>query len=216
MNNQSKYNVRYSELYILILTGFLLMITTVHSFKTINNTYDPICKPIDTNNLVNPELVNKFYILRNQKLLWFIADSQQSHALRKELISLLIKRDSIGLKKENYHFNYLLQITDTPNDLQATDKVFTDAALTFAYDIFKGNKIVKWIGYDALTAKYIENNNSFLLNNLKNTTTATELRQYYYSLEPLSDEYRLMKTELRNKLLLNDSLLNIQQKKYKN
>lgn len=211
MNNHSKYYVTCSVLYILMLTGFFLIITTIHSFKTIDNTSVSVYKPIDTNNLVNPELVKKFYSLRNQQLLWFTTDSQ-SHALRKELITLLIKGDSIGLKKEHYHFNYLLQVTYSPNDLQTADKVFTDAALTFAYDIFKGNKAVKWIRYDALTPKYIENDNSFLLNNLINTTTVTELRQYFSSLEPLSEEYHLMKLELRNKLQQSDSLQNIQQK----
>ncbi|UKJ06720.1 L,D-transpeptidase family protein [Solitalea lacus] len=160
---------------------------------------------IDTSDVkekfIQPLLIDKFYQQNHQKLFWFSTD-EKSVKLRQQLLDIIENRKYLGLDKENYHANELRNhITEMDcQKIFRADWLFTDAALSYAKDIYTGAELNYWVSYDQISEKCAVRDYEYLLAKLLAVKSAEELDQYFKELEPKSREYLILKNELNKKL----------------
>jgi len=147
-----------------------------------------------TNSLTNPKLVNSFYELNENRLVWTGAD-ERSAELRNELAALISKAVYLGLKKTDYHYSYISSPPRLYNDIDA-DKIFTDAALGYLKDIYTGNIDTRLLGYNEVSVKNDTKDKDILLKGLSKVRDASDLQALAQQMEPDNDNYRTIKTEL--------------------
>ncbi|MFA6059132.1 MAG: L,D-transpeptidase family protein [Taibaiella sp.] len=154
--------------------------------------------------LVNPGLVNAFYIARAGNCLWFTPDSSALD-LRRELIWILEKSITKGLNKEDYHYEYLkkhLAEEHVPFEtLMSYEKTYTDAAVSYMKDIFQGRISGTMISNDELSQKSEAADNRYILDLLNRSKNSRELRDNMEALEPKTLGY----SQLINTLSLTDT-----------
>jgi murein L,D-transpeptidase YcbB/YkuD len=159
---------------------------------------------------INEELVDKFYKINQQKLFWF-SPGEQSLLLRQELKNVLDSSRNLGLNKEDYHYEKILEyITSSflPNQsLEATDvdRIFTDAAIKFCENLYCGKDIASWISADQISLKYAEMDMDHIVNRLIECNSARSLSDFIMALEPNEKEYLFLKSCLKQKLQTPDS-----------
>ncbi len=172
-----------------------------------NNIYND-----ESINLIHPALVNKLYQLRQNKLIWFLP-GDTSYLLRQLLKIKIDSSISIGLKKNNYHYDELNQNAEkmfSEEDSVAAmqlDKIFSDAVISFSKDLYQGADINRWMMYDEVSGMKEDADNNYLLTNLATVNSARGMLLFLNSLEPNEKEYFLLKNELITK---SDSLGSLQ------
>jgi Uncharacterized protein conserved in bacteria len=182
-----------------ILFLVLLITFCLGKYSVAQTNYDDLISP----NLIHPSLVNKLYRLTGNKLRWFAGEGQ-SQLLRKELKSRIDNSEYVGLLKNKYHSYELNENIDKIFLLQDSlialqiDRIFTDAAIAYCKDLYQGSGIAKWMGYDEISKKYEEADNSFLLNKLASVTSGNDLATFINSLEPKTKEYLVLKNKLQS------------------
>jgi murein L,D-transpeptidase YcbB/YkuD len=153
--------------------------------------------------LTHRDEVNSFYQSNGNKLFWFNA-GEQFHLLRIELLNILDSAKYMGLDKNNYRVAELKDnihesfLDKDSLEAMQTDRLLSDAAISYSKDVYQGYKIGNWVGYDELSKKANEDDNTFLITRLISVTTAPELTGYVHSLEPSDKEYGAIKIELQN------------------
>lgn len=194
-----------------IIISFMICV----QYSLYAQTNKPLLQTLpDQTTLYNKEMVTRFYILNNQQLQWNTGDSN-GVLLRKKMITLLDSACYLGLNKFEYHYNELIAACNKTDSstLKNVDILFTDAALTFTKDVYTGKNIIKWIESDEISSSFTEDDKLFLVNQLLSTSTDSLLQAQVSKLQPSSEEYRLLKKELYNKLQTGDTfsvkLLNI-------
>lgn len=144
--------------------------------------------------LVRPQLTNRFYTMSENRLIWTGPDAN-SERLRAELIQWIDSAASFGLDKDDYHYSYIKRELRLYNDISA-DKIFTDAALSFAGDLYGGKMQGNMLGYDGVKPRYQARQEDYLLKQLLEVQDAGGLNKFISSLEPVSQDYLLLKQEL--------------------
>lgn len=144
--------------------------------------------------LIHPQLTNKLYTIGDNRLLW-TGPNANSERLRAELIQWIDSAACFALDRNDYHYDYLTQPLRLYNDISA-DKVFTDAALSFAADIYMGKMQGNMLGYDGVKPSYQAKQEEYLIKNLLQVQDAGALNKFIASLEPSSQDYLLLKQEL--------------------
>ncbi|NOT50212.1 MAG: L,D-transpeptidase family protein [Chitinophagaceae bacterium] len=150
--------------------------------------------------LLYPSLVNRFYLLKNNKPCWMGAGNE-SFLLRQQLIIAVDSAYYWGFAENKYHTEELSyyvnnNISDTVL-LRQADRLFTDAAIALCKDLYHGYKMHPWVGYDQLSGKYEDGNNEYLLRRLLTVSTAEQFQLLIAALEPAQKEYLLLKNALR-------------------
>lgn len=148
--------------------------------------------------LANGKLVDRFYEMTNDQLLWTGPDDN-SEELRASLLHMVSNSAYMGLDKGDYHYNYIAGNLRLYNDLDA-DKVFTDAAISYLKDLYTGKLEQKMLGYDEVSQKNEASDNERILGGLSKVRNAKELEQLAEELEPKSAAYLAVKTELSKEL----------------
>jgi murein L,D-transpeptidase YcbB/YkuD len=165
--------------------------------------------------LISAEEVNDFYRASGNKLFW-LNESEQSHLLRIALLQTIDSAQYAGLDKNKYRFAELKEnihksfLEEDSVMAMKADRIFTDAAISYSKDLYRGYKIGNWVGYDELSKKTNEEDNTFLTTRLGSLTTAPELIEYFHSLEPSDKEYEALKIELQNQLKGQNALKKMQ------
>jgi len=154
---------------------------------------------LDGSFISDENLVNTFYKLNQFKLFWFVPGGNFRN-LRIQLRTILDSCENTGLQKANYHYadikkNAEVDFTDSISAMR-TDRIFTDAAISYAKDIYQGMNINKWISYDEISKQFEDQDNIFLLRSLISTGSSGEMTKFFNSLEPKDSEYVVLKYEL--------------------
>ena len=148
------------------------------------------------------EMVNRFYDSNHHQLFWFSLD-REGFMRRQSLIDLLNNCKYFGLDKNDYHDQDIrdnLKNLFLPGDstiAMQNDRVFTDAALHYGIDLFRGTGMASLINSDEISPKYITRDENFLVSQLLKEKTSDNLNQYISSLEPTDSCYLLLKSTLK-------------------
>jgi murein L,D-transpeptidase YcbB/YkuD len=158
--------------------------------------------------LFNKDMVARYYQINNQQWRWFARDTV-SVSLRSKLLQILDRAPLLGLSKFEYHYDELvaahaIKTTDSLT-LQNADRLFTDAALTFAKDIYAGRNITRWVYADEISASCAERDTDTLVKQLGALQNDSLLENFFMRLQPSTNEYRLLKKELGIKLKEDDT-----------
>lgn len=162
-------------------------------------------------NSVNERLLNRYYTLNHHQLAWFSPD-RESVLRRLSFINSLDSCRYIGLDKQKYHYQ---DISEHVNDLflpedsvtaMQTDRIFTDAAIMYGLDIYRGAEIPDWINADEISPKFRADDESFILNQMIALGKENNLISFVKTLEPGKSGYEILKSALRNHIDSADSL----------
>lgn len=158
----------------------------------------------DAEQLMYPELVNKFYSLNKGNNFWY-GEAESFIEKRKQLLKIIDSSFYYGLISKTYHLTELkskvdIKFTDSISILNA-ERLNTDAAIAVFKDVYQGYKTKAWVTYDQLSTKYAEKDNDYLLRSLLNSTTAEMLQLAVEWLEPNDKDYLSLKNELKRQKL---------------
>ncbi len=149
--------------------------------------------------LIYPALVDRFYQQNSSTLFWFAANGE-ALLLRNQLLILMDTAAYYGLIAEKYHLPILKKEveggeTDSLQRME-NDRYFTDAAIAVFKDIFQGYKLKPWVGFDAVSERYMAADEDKILLCLLQVKSAAELNLTAELLEPADSAYLYLKKEL--------------------
>ncbi len=158
--------------------------------------------------LLYPSLVNKFYLLTDNRLFW--ANEQNNKAaLQNQLINSIDSAFYFKLVQQPYHHEALISYKSAVGGdsvlFRKADRLFTDAAIAICKDLYQGYKSEPWVGYDKLSADDEDSTNKWLLKNLVLADNADKLQSLIGSLEPAGLDYLILKGELKKQLAKNSN-----------
>ena len=165
--------------------------------------------------LINPEIVSAFYKFNQHKLFWF-NNGEQYYLLRIKLRNIIDSSENAGLEKNKYHFTDLKERINSAfadkDSLAAMhlDKIFTDAAIAYAKDIYQGSNVSDWVNNDEISKKYEGADNNYLLNNFLAVKTPGDLQTFFNYIESDNKEYAALKIELKDQSKSDNDLKKLQ------
>jgi len=171
--------------------------------------------PLIIEKLRYQQLVDKVYEMKGEQYIWFGKDAAIS--LRYKVKALLDSSIYQGLDKSRYHYNWIATNVEETSLLDdsimrsAIDRIFTDAMITYCKDMYGTSDLNDWLGYEDLKPYFESADNSFITTGLSIITSPVELDWFVRLLEPVTDEYLLMKTELREEIMLQSDSCTIKQ-----
>ena len=183
---------------------FCIIFMTANAGGTnLRHTGEPPSFPaIKENKLLYPTLVTHFYAINGNQLFWCRNDDV-SYNLRCTLKQAIDSAQASGLDKSKYHYDELLEGTagisisaDSPR-IKTLDRFFTDAAIAWCADLYRGTGIGSHVSFDGISGKYIEQENNYLVRSLAVSDSAPALAAFMQSLVPNQQEYSSLKTELQ-------------------
>ena len=149
--------------------------------------------------LLYPELVNKFYTAIHQRLFWF---DTSANKMRELMLQKIDSSAYIGTDRSKYGYNELVEINRTwikeindSSNLLRLDMLFTDAAIGYCKDLYQGSGISSGISYDEWSARYMLKDNDYLVGQLAAVKSSNELSRLINSLTPSGTEYIAYNTE---------------------
>jgi murein L,D-transpeptidase YcbB/YkuD len=160
-----------------------------------------------TDVLHHPELVSAFYTLIDKQNFWL--DNTESLSLRKNFVNVIDSAAKWALDATDYHdkeLHRLVEISFTQKDSVAEkycELVFTDAAISFFKDLYEGSN--NNAGYDELSSKCTEMDKRIILNKLVAICNGNCLEDVICSLEPVNDEYLILKSEYQKQIAKHSS-----------
>ncbi len=154
---------------------------------------------------IGSNLVNTFYNQNHLETFW-----QKKTAPFYEFRScFLLALDSCindGLDKNTYNYSEIKGIIESKDsiEIRRQDKLFTDALIRFTKDMYAGSNISKYISNDEVSAKYIKDDNNYLLEQISDVNTVSDLNAMIKRLEPKQKEYAILKEENKKQLTANN------------
>jgi L,D-transpeptidase YcbB len=183
-----------------MITGVLFLLLKAEGSISAVNDKQAAGDTLKAENLLYPELVNKFYQLKGDSLFWF-ASGNDAFPMRQQLLRIIDSSRYYGLIAKPYHYTALVEVLNTVATdsaaLIGADRLYTDAAIAVCKDIYQGYKMLPWVGYDQLSEKYNKADNDFLIVLLLQTYSAAQLQRAADLLEPVHATYSILKQELR-------------------
>jgi len=153
--------------------------------------------------LLHPSLVDKFYHTRSQSLFWFLP-GEGARMLRQQLMDCIDSAAWQGLDSNRYHLA-LLRTGDSLK-LMEWDRIYTDAAIAFCKDLYQGAGVNDLVSYDGISPVYAAADDEFVLKGLADIGNVARLKTWIDSLEPSTPEYKLLRTALRETLMVPTSM----------
>jgi murein L,D-transpeptidase YcbB/YkuD len=161
----------------------------------------------ETPALQRPALVDRFYQQRHQQLFWF-APGNAAVQGRKQLLDYIDSAAWLGLDSNRYHPADLRQLEsvwaseqgNVSFDRMGYDRQYTDAALALAIDVFRGVGTENTLEYDGVSPRYKDSNDTRILSALVGAAMPDHILQCLDSLQPVSAEYRTLRTALRQRI----------------
>jgi murein L,D-transpeptidase YcbB/YkuD len=152
---------------------------------------------------INEGLVDKYYALKNHHLLWFSLN-RESIIRRQHFKNNLDSCQYIGLNKLKYHYQFILEHVndlflpgDSMRAMQA-DRIFTDAVILYGMDIYRGAEMPSWINSDEISPKFRDDDEYVVLNRMIESGTGMSAANFVGSLEPQNEDYKMLKSTLKN------------------
>jgi len=141
---------------------------------------------------INPDLVDRFYQQRNNRLFWF-SPGPQSAIGRQRLLEYIDSAAWHGLDSNAYHPDFL-RLAGRDNILQKADRLFTTAALSLAADLHRG-RMDSILSYDGVSPTITRHDDSLLVTGLA-TMSPDTIDTWLRSLSPSTPRYTAFKTGL--------------------
>lgn len=150
--------------------------------------------PSDSQSLSNPQIIAQYYGRYGYNKLW--TDTNAGKGSCSMLFEMLRYADSVGLNPNDYHQKYFDKICNAAginysniNGFEPENElIFTDAALSFLYDVAYGKDIA--FSYNGIKPGIDSSKISEALNQLIETRN---WRSVLYALEPKSEQYKAIK-----------------------
>jgi L,D-transpeptidase YcbB len=157
---------------------------------------------------VSAQLVNSSLTTRFHKQLgnnYWLAHPALYQSLKAGVIAISDSAARLGLKPGRYHATALKAIRRTDStSISKNSKFLTDALITISKDLYQGSYIRQYISNDEVTGKYSGRDDSFLISGLSSIVDETTFNLFICSLEPATEEYRVLKKELAKQLKTNN------------
>lgn len=164
------------------------------------NKEDKVAVKGDSQKINNKELLKKYYDAFGYDGMWTDPD-MQNIKFRHMLVMMLNYADSLGLDPKDYHADYVAKydsLAKTPGfDFdqykEESELIFTDAALSFLYNVAYGKEIkteFTGVNYNIDSNRILTVYNELL--------THGNWRRTLNSIEPPIEQYRIMKTRLND------------------
>lgn len=164
------------------------------------NNEDKVAVKGDSQKINNKELLQKYYDAFGYDGMW-TDPSMANIKFRHMLVMMLNYADSLGLDPKDYHADYVAKydsLAKTPGfDFEQykeeSELIFTDAALSFLYNVAYGKEIkteFNGVSYNIDSARILNVYNELL--------THGNWRKTLTSIEPPIEQYRIMKTRLND------------------
>ncbi|MCD6013687.1 MAG: ErfK/YbiS/YcfS/YnhG family protein [Flavipsychrobacter sp.] len=160
-------------------------------------------KPLQNNKtLYYPDETSDLYERIHLNPIWYTDIYSQ---VRQHFISVLDSAVYVGLEKSKYHYAKLKN-ANTNNSINAAHDahIFIDAVIAYCKDL-NGVNIGRQLNNDEVSRKYAASDEANLLDNLAKVNAISDMDNFLKSLEPASNEYTLLKNELKKQLIANNS-----------
>lgn len=148
-------------------------------------------------NASHPDLVDRFYQLRENRPFWFTPDDHAATG-RAQLLRLIDSAAWFGLDSNTYRPDSLRQIEAsthiTPNPILNADRAFTTVALALAADCWRGHTD-NAIRYDGISPVFAHREDSFLLAGLT-SITPDAIGSWLNTLNPATTRFEALKKAL--------------------
>jgi murein L,D-transpeptidase YcbB/YkuD len=154
---------------------------------------------------ISENLVNRYYALNDQHLSWFTLDSA-SVVRRWNFKKNLDSCQYAGLDKNRYHYQEIAQHYNEmflPEDsmrARQIDRIFTDAAILYGLDIYRGAGISGMVSADELSPEFQRRDESDVIKELIKWQEGMGASNFGLALEPSCEDYRIIKTALRTNM----------------
>lgn len=151
--------------------------------------------------LRHPGLAAQFYNIHRGQLFWMQPGADHA-GKRHALVHCIDRADSFGLPprlgQAQWLSRYLNQVPTDPQEALYADRRFTDAAISFCRDLYQGVAMEQWLSYDAISARYRQRDDSFILHSLAAVADEKDIGRLISQLEPRDSVYTLLKAELQD------------------
>jgi hypothetical protein len=148
-------------------------------------------------NLLYPSIVRQLYQENGNQFIW-VGDNLNSHQLRAELLDNLAKQEKLKLISQSFHHEYLktysAQIESDSVTKWSFELRFADAAVALLKETWAGYKQSPWVGYDAVSSKYKEFENGFLVSVVKQINSVASFKLALQQVESTNEAYVQLKT----------------------
>lgn len=156
---------------------------------------------------IGSNLVNIFYSQNHLETFW----QKKTTPFYEFRSCFLLALDSCindGLDKNSYNYSEIKGIIESKDsvEIRRQDKLFTDALIRFTKDMYAGSNISKYISNDEVSAKYIKDDNNYLLEQISDVNTVADLNAMIKGLEPKQKEYAILKEENKKQLTANNKI----------
>jgi murein L,D-transpeptidase YcbB/YkuD len=144
-------------------------------------------------------IIQQFYSQQESSLFWYDTSNYRVTSLRQTILRIADSAQYYGLDRQAYHFPDNNVNTSSQN-LAAKDLQFTDALLEFAYDVYEGANIDRYLSNDELSKIAASNTDSLILAWLTHTARRHDLAGCFTQLEPVDNIYVNLKMELQRQV----------------
>ncbi|MDP4259565.1 MAG: L,D-transpeptidase family protein [Bacteroidota bacterium] len=157
-------------------------------------------------------LVDQFYRQRHQALFWYRPESdaaslKDAASLRMALMDCLDSAAWSGLDSNRYHIASLRVAPSMAGParpdartLMDWDRMYTDAAIALAKDLFQGADKDRMLAYDGVSPTFAAEDDRLILNGLGRINSAADLHRWMDGLEPRTAGYDSLKAALADHL----------------
>ncbi len=151
---------------------------------------------------INESLVNRYYALNGHHLSWFTLDSA-SVVRRWNFKKNLDSCQYLGLDKSKYHYQEIAQHFNDmflPEDsirVIQIDRIFTDAAVLFGLDTYRGSASAGLVDADQLSPEFQAHDEFVVLKRLIEWENGMGASGFGDTLEPSCSDYRIIKAALK-------------------
>jgi murein L,D-transpeptidase YcbB/YkuD len=151
-------------------------------------------------NIRFPTLVMKYYKSTNFVNTWY-SPFYPGSLLRREFVHLLDSCEKIGLDRNDYHYDALVQLVDEEDipdstDIAYAEALFTDALISVSIDAYRGAHIEDYIRNDEVGPKSRDKENDSVVAAIVRHIRPGSLAALVTGFEPVSPEYKALKAAL--------------------
>ena len=152
-------------------------------------------------------LVNSFYSQNHLETFWQKKTTPFSE-FRECFLHALDSCANDGLDKNKYNYFEIKDAIESKDSIETRrqDELFTDALIRFTKDLYAGSDISKYISNDEVSAKYIKDENNYLLEQVLKVNTVKDLNAIIVEMEPKQHAYAILKKENKKQLAGNNKM----------
>lgn len=121
---------------------------------------------------------------------------------KQHFLQLLNQAQYIGLDKSRYNYDVLKSTLESKTNslVESNEILFSNSIIEFSKDIYSGCDIAKLINNDEISSKYFQTDLKYITDLLQTAKTIADFDAVMTSFEPVTQDYKLLKAELRKQI----------------